>query len=184
MFSIFLNLELSRESVQHGESVRLWNSFILFMHACLPGIASSILMNCYQWGSCLSCETTTKDPIATIIIKRNQSMELAVISNHQRRHVWLNSESFDPKIDALLTARPRTHKIYLERKLSSGTSRRYWALLLNIQKTISGLYKLISSRLKKLRNLNYKKIGSTSRISSHFSLSVNFQKMDWESRCL
>ena len=41
----------------------------------LPGIASSILVNCYQWGSCLPFETPTKAP-----------MELAVVSNfHHRR---------------------------------------------------------------------------------------------------
>ena len=34
----------------------------LFIYHYLPRIASSILLNCYQWGSCLPCETPTKEP--------------------------------------------------------------------------------------------------------------------------
>ena len=151
VLSIFLNLGLSRESVQHGESVRLWNLFILFMHACLPGIAPLILINCYQWGSCLSCETTTKDPmeLATIIIERNLSMELAVISNHRRPTCDWTQDLLIQRLTLFLTARPRTHKIYLERKLSSGTSRRYWALLLNIQKNNKWLVQINLFKVEK-----------------------------------
>ena len=70
-----------------------WLKFIyLFIYECLPRIASSILMNCYQWGSCLPCETPTKEP-----------MELAVISNfhHRRPHGGSNSRPFDPKLNTL-----------------------------------------------------------------------------------
>ena len=35
----------------------------LFIYECLPRIVSSALMNCYQWGSCLPCETPTKEPL-------------------------------------------------------------------------------------------------------------------------
>ena len=55
--------------------------------------ASSILMSCYQLGSCLSCKTHTKEPI-----------ELAVIINLQLRrpHEGLNSGPLDPKHHANL----------------------------------------------------------------------------------
>ena len=55
-------------------------------------LLSSVLMNCYQWGSCLPFETTTKEP-----------MELAMIINfHQMKASWgSNSRPFDPKLNAL-----------------------------------------------------------------------------------
>ena len=34
---------------------------VLFIYHYLPRI-SSVLLNCYQWGSCLPCETPTKEP--------------------------------------------------------------------------------------------------------------------------
>ena len=60
-----------------------------------------ILMNCYQWGSRLLCETPTK-----------AHMELAVISNfnHRRPHGGLSSGPSDLYFNAL-TTRPRIHKL-------------------------------------------------------------------------
>ena len=76
----------------------LLNVSYLLIYECLPRI-SWILMNCYQWGSCLLCEKPTKEP-----------MELTVNSNfhHRRPHGGSNSEPFDPKLNAL-TTRPRIH---------------------------------------------------------------------------
>ena len=64
--------------------------FFLLIYENLPQkIASSILMKCYQWGSCIPCKISTKEP-----------MELAANSNF---HFWnpledLNSRS---KLNAL-----------------------------------------------------------------------------------
>ena len=33
-----------------------------FIYYYLLSIASSMLLNCYQWGSCLPCDTPTKEP--------------------------------------------------------------------------------------------------------------------------
>ena len=70
----------------------------LFIYHYLTKIASSILLKCYQWGSCLSRETPTKEPCR--------------INNfhHRRPYEGLNSESVDTKLNAL-TGRPRIHKI-------------------------------------------------------------------------
>ena len=62
----------------------------LFFMNDLPRIASSILMNCYQWGTCLSWKTPSKEP-----------MKLAVNSffHHRRPHEGLNSGPFNRKLN-------------------------------------------------------------------------------------
>ena len=59
--------------------------YLFIFIECLPRIASLILMNCYQWGSCLPCETP-----------ENEAMNLAVISNF---HHWRSHEgsNFGPR---------------------------------------------------------------------------------------
>ena len=47
--------------------VRWWCHFYLFyffisLLLMTQNIASSILLNCYQWGSCIPCETHTREP--------------------------------------------------------------------------------------------------------------------------
>ena len=68
------NLNHDRHS-GNEESLVFYN--FIFIYESLPRIASSILMNCYQWGSYLLFETPTKEP-----------MELAVVSkfHHWRPH--------------------------------------------------------------------------------------------------
>ena len=79
--------------------VFLFYSF--FIREFLTRIVSSILMNCYQWGSCLLCETPTNEP-----------MELGVISDfhHRKPHWGSNSGPFDLKLNTLNT-RQRIHEI-------------------------------------------------------------------------
>ena len=61
----------------------VFNKFLLSIHVFLSRIASSILMNWYQWGSYLPWKIPTKEP-----------MKLAMISDshHQRSHRESNSD--------------------------------------------------------------------------------------------
>ena len=43
----------------------------IFIYEYLPRIASSILMKCYQWGSCFPCETTTKGLLCNLHNRRS-----------------------------------------------------------------------------------------------------------------
>ena len=80
------------------------------IHLWLFIYASLILMNCYQWGSCLFSETSTEEP-----------MELPVINNFYNR--WRprggsNSAPFDPNLNDLIT-RPRTDSLKTKNDLLS-----------------------------------------------------------------
>ena len=44
-------------------------NYFLFIFECLPRIATSIVMNCYQWGSYFPCKTLIKEPIAMLYSK-------------------------------------------------------------------------------------------------------------------
>ena len=65
---ILKSAESALEAAENAYKVLIWNSY-LFIYEFLPKIASSIMVNCYQRGSCLSWKTPTNEP-----------MELAVIS--------------------------------------------------------------------------------------------------------
>ena len=82
----------------------------------------SVLLYCYQWQSCLSCEIPIKVP-----------MELAEISNyhHRRPHGGSNSGPFDPKLNAL-TTRPRIHDINEDCYYTCSLSSLFLAIVLKV----------------------------------------------------
>ena len=43
----------------------------IIIYDYLPRTASSVLLNCYQWGSCLPCETPTKRSLCRITVNSN-----------------------------------------------------------------------------------------------------------------
>ena len=68
--------------------------FIYLFIYYLPRIASSVILNCYQWGSYLPCETATKEPCWLTIFNIDGLVE------------GLNSEILRYSLN-VLTVRPR-----------------------------------------------------------------------------
>ena len=83
------------------ESLLIYLFIYLFIYECLPRIASSALMNCYQWVSCLPCETPTKESYGISNDKQCFTTEGLTEGSY--------SGLLDPKLDTP-TTRPRIHK--------------------------------------------------------------------------
>ena len=51
-------------------------TYFYYSNIYLPRIVSSILVNCYQWGSCVPCEKYTKEPSLSVNFAGKSTLSL------------------------------------------------------------------------------------------------------------